>query len=144
MRRTWQHMIPPRSGTGRGACDGRHVVEAIDCVGTTLCRVEEQDPMNELMRSIAFVTMVGLAAMTACDEEDDGDTSGDSAGDTSASQTSGDESAGGDPCVELAQKCEFCTLPNLQTTCEAAVMTGDPDSCRDGLTDPDIVSDCVP
>lgn len=46
-------------------------------------------------------------------------------------------------CVELAKKCPYCTLPYLRSTCEAAVASKDQKSCRDGLNDNDIQTNCV-
>jgi len=46
------------------------------------------------------------------------------------------------PCAALAAKCPKCTLPLLQQTCMAAVASGDPRSCQQGLSDKDVESNC--
>ncbi|MBL8613362.1 MAG: hypothetical protein JNL38_38845 [Myxococcales bacterium] len=48
----------------------------------------------------------------------------------------------GSACDSLAQKCPYCTLPNLKQTCEAAVASKDPKSCQNGLDDKDVQSNC--
>jgi hypothetical protein len=50
--------------------------------------------------------------------------------------------AGGGPCAVLAAKCSKCTLPFLKQTCMAAVASGDPKSCQEGLNDKDVESNC--
>jgi len=49
----------------------------------------------------------------------------------------------GPKCRELDQQCASCTLPYLKQTCQAAVDSGDEDSCQDGLEDEDIQSSCM-
>jgi hypothetical protein len=57
---------------------------------------------------------------------------------SSSSSTSGD-----DPCGALAKQCPYCTDPGLQSTCNNAVASHDPASCRDGLNDKDVQANCV-
>jgi len=53
-----------------------------------------------------------------------------------------DTGGGGTKCEQLAKKCPLCTLPTLKATCNAAVATNDEKSCQDGLSDPDVISNC--
>jgi hypothetical protein len=78
--------------------------------------------MNSFLRASAFGCL--LAAL-ACSSDDN-------------------DNGGKGACAQLAEKCPHCTEANLKATCEAAVNSGDPGSCRNGLDDPDIQSMCVP
>ena len=46
------------------------------------------------------------------------------------------------PCQQLSARCSKCTLPLPKQTCTLAVASGDAKSCRDGLNDKDVQSNC--
>lgn len=90
-----------------------------------------------MRRGLLLAVLLAIPVAVSCGDDGDDDDDG-----TPTGGSTGTPTATGDACATLAAMCPNCTIPNLRATCEAAVATGDQASCNDGLTDPDIQSNC--
>lgn len=84
------------------------------------------------MKYALITAAIGFTVL-ACQVDASGNSGGDDDGTSKKNK-----------CEQLAEKCPYCTLPDLKETCQTAVRTRDEDSCQSGLDNANVQADCVP